>query len=475
MSNLLGQLSQAGAALNVFQRALGVVQNNVSNVDTPGFAKQSVNLVALPLDVAGGMAGGVATRGLSDSRDQYAEDSVQRQTQLLGRYTAQAQSTATIQNFFDVSGTGGLSGALNSLFQSFSAWSAAPSDSTARQSVISSAGDVATSIRQIAGSLSQTSKETDSQIASTVTQINNITGQIQQYNTQRMETGPADPAAAAQLYNNLESLSKLTDFSTVTQSDGTVSVMLPGGAALVTGQTTNPLSLSNFVDTQPPAANPQSPPTAHILDSNGGDVTSQITGGQLGGLLDVRNRVLASYLGDSQQQGSLNELAQGLADTVNGILESGTVSTASGAASGSALFTYSAGDPTAVAGSLAVNPNITADQLAPVDASGAANGNANALAALASGASIQGMSFVQYYSQMAASVGQENSNATSNQSTQEQIVSQAKSLRDSVSGVSLDEQAVQVLEFQHAYQACAQVLTVLNTLAQSTLNLIPSV
>jgi flagellar hook-associated protein 1 FlgK len=290
-----------------------------------------------------------------------------------------------------------------------------------------------------------------------------------------MENGSADPAAAAQLYNNLESLSKLTDFSTVTQSDGTVSVMLPGGAALVTGQTTNPLSLSDFVDTQPPAANPQSPPTAHILDSNGSDVTSQITGGQLGGLLDVRNRVLASYLGDSQQQGSLNELAQGLADTVNGILESGTVSTASGAASGSALFTYSAADPTAVAGSLAVNPNITADQLAPVDTSGVANGNANALAALSSSSSIQGMSFVQYYSQMAANIGQENSNATSNKSTQEQIVSQAKSLRDSVSGVSLDEQAVQVLEFQHAYQACAQVLTVLNTLAQSTLNLIPSV
>jgi len=126
-----------------------------------------------------------------------------------------------------------------------------------------------------------------------------------------------------------------------------------------------------------------------------------------------------------------------------------------------------------VAASLTVNPTITPDQLAPVDSSGNANGNANALAALANSASIQGASFVQFYGQMAAGAGRENSNATTNQQTQQQVVSQAESLRDQVSGVSLDEQAVQVLEYQRAYQASAQVLQVLNTLADTTLNLIP--
>jgi len=473
MSNLIASFSAASSGMDVFQEALDVVQNNVNNSSTPGFATQSLKLEAQPFDIAGGLAGGVAAMGLQNSRDQYAEESVQTQSQLLGRYTAQAQSTGTIQSYFDVSGTSGLPAALNSLFQSFSAWSTTPSDTTARQTVISSATDVATSVRQLASSLSQTSQQIDSQIGSAVDQINNIAAQIQQYNMQKLQSSQPDPAADAQLYANLQDLSQLTDFSTVTQSDGTVTVMLSGGSPLVIGQQTNPLRFSDFVDPQPPPANPQSPPTAHIIDGQGEDVTSQISSGQLGGLLDTRNRLLGSLLGDAQQQGSLNELAQGLANTVNQILKSGTVSTAPGAASGAPLFTYSTTDATAVAASLTVNPTITPDQLAPVDSSGNANGNANALAALANSASIQGASFVQFYGQMAAGAGRENSNATTNQQTQQQVVSQAESLRDQVSGVSLDEQAVQVLEYQRAYQASAQVLQVLNTLADTTLNLIP--
>jgi flagellar hook-associated protein 1 FlgK len=183
--------------------------------------------------------------------------------------------------------------------------------------------------------------------------------------------------------------------------------------------------------------------------------------------------VLASYLGDGQQQGSLNQLAQGLADTVNGILTSGTVSTQAGAAKGVALFTYNAADATDAAATLTVNPAITAAQLAPVDAAGNANGNANALAALANAPSINGVSFTQFYGQMAANIGQENSNASTNETTQTQVVAQAQSLRSSASGVSLDEEAAQMMDLQQAYQACAQALSVLNTLGQATLSIIP--
>src|SRR5208283_5339534 len=107
------------------------------------------------------------------------------------------------------------------------------------------------------------------------------------------------------------------------------------------------------------ATYPNALPTAQVLDSSGTDITGEITSGKLGGQLDVRNRVLGSIMGNSQERGSLNTLAQTLADTVNGILETGTVSTAAGAASGTALFTYDTTNPTNVAASIAVNPNIT--------------------------------------------------------------------------------------------------------------------
>jgi flagellar hook-associated protein 1 len=477
MSNILASLRNSGNSLDVFEQALTVIQNNVNNASTPGYAKQTLNLSAQPLVVSGGLAGGVASQGLHDSRDQYAEEQVQQQTQTLGFYTAQAQGTGSVQGLFDVSGNGGVSAAFNNLLSGFSAWATTPNDVTARQTVLSDAGTLASSVRGLSTSLNGVSKQLDGDITSAVDQINNISAQIQQYNVQRLKETQPDPGLDAQLNSSLDTLSQLTNFTSVTQTDGTVTVMLGGGLPLVIGTQQYSLSAGTSVNNNPPAANPQSPPTSHIVDSQGNDVTSQVTSGQLGGLLDVRNRVLASITGDSQQAGTLNQFAKTLADTVNGILESGTVSSDPGAANGTALFTYDNTDATAAAGSLSLNSAITPDQLAPVDASGNANGNANQLAAMASPntttGAIGGLNLVQYLAQIASGAGQENQNATTNQTSQQQITAQATTLRDQVSGVSLDEQAVSVLQFQRSYQAAAQVLSVLNSLVDATLNMMP--
>ena len=110
------------------------------------------------------------------------------------------------------------------------------------------------------------------------------------------ETTP-DPGQDAQLYSALDNLSQLTNFSTVTQADGTVTVLLGGGSPLVIGSQQYALSAAS------------SSTGAQVLDSQGNDITSQITSGQLGGLLDVRNRVLGSMLGNSAQTGTLNQFA----------------------------------------------------------------------------------------------------------------------------------------------------------------------
>src|ERR1035441_1834050 len=84
MSNLLASLRTSGNALAVFQDALGTIQNPIDNSSTPGYAKQQVNLEAQPFDMARGLAGGVAARGLDDSRNQFAEEEVRRQVNTLG-------------------------------------------------------------------------------------------------------------------------------------------------------------------------------------------------------------------------------------------------------------------------------------------------------------------------------------------------------------------------------------------------------
>src|SRR5262249_29153852 len=214
-----------------------------------------------------------------------------------------------------------------------------------------------------------------------------------------------------QLHSNLESLAQLANISTVVQNDGTVTVLVGSGTPLVVGDQQYPLSSTVEVTGTPTPANPQSPPSAHVLDADGTDITSSVTGGQLGGLLDVRNRVLGSILGDSQQAGSLNQFAKGLADTVNQILQSGVVSSGTGSPAGTALFTYDTSDATLAAGSLKLNSAITTDQLAAIDPAGASNGIAVQLANLAtatgSQGTIDGLSFTSFLAEITAGVGQE--------------------------------------------------------------------
>jgi len=473
MSNLLATLTTAGNALGVYEQALNVVQNNITNSSTPGYAKQSLNLEALPFDITSGLTGGVAARGLDSARSEYAEEEVRRQNQSLGFFEAQAQGASSIENQFDVSGTSGVPGALNQLFQSFSAWSVSPGDASARQSVIASAGNLAAQIHSTAQALARTSQNEQDQIGSTVDQVNQLASTIQQYNVLRLRQSGPDPNQDANVHAALEQLSELADVTALTQADGTVTVVLSGGAPLVVG--TNQFLISTDLNVPSGAQNSQAPPTSRILDWQGTDISSQVTGGKLGGLLDVHNRMLPSILGDGQQTGSLNQFAKSFADAVNQILQAGFVGPQAGAAAGVPLFVYDASDPTKASGSFAVNSNITADTLAPVDASGNANGNALQLASLASSSSaggINGSTFGAFFSGITTSAGQESATAQQNQQTQQQVVAQTRSLRDQISGVSLDEQAVMLMQFQRSYQAAARVLTTINSILDDTVNLI---
>jgi flagellar hook-associated protein 1 FlgK len=473
MSNLMTSMATAGNALDVYQQALNVVQNNITNSSTPGYATQTLNMVAQPLDVASGLAGGVAAQGLDSARDEYADEEVCRQLQSLGTYESQSSGLSSIDNLFDVTGTSGIPADLNNLFSSFSAWAASPDSTSAQQMVIANAGNLASDVQSLSTSLAQASQDVESQIGTTVTQINQLASTIQQCNVERLQQGSSDPGTDANLHSSLEQLSELVDVSVVNQPDGTVTVLMDGGSPLVVG--TSQYSISSGLASASGAANPQSPPSSQILDSQGNDITSQIQGGNLGGLLDVHNNVLASLVGDGQQAGSLNQFAKAFADTVNGILQSGTVSTDSGAAQGAPLFVYDNSDPTAAAGSFALNPAITPDQLAPVDAQGNANGNANQLASLASSTSaggVNGLTFADFFSGIASYVGQESSTASTNQQAQQQVVTQTRALRDQVSGVSLDDQAVALLSFQKGYEATARLLTTLNDIAETTIEMI---
>jgi flagellar hook-associated protein 1 FlgK len=200
---------------------------------------------------------------------------------------------------------------LSKLYSSFSSWSVNPTDSTGRQQVITAAQSFSQAFNAASSNIGQIRSQTDQQLAGAVNQINQYSAQIASINTQIRQGGGPNAGLETRLYNTVEQLSSLASVSVHPETDGTSTVLLDGQIPLVIGQNQKPLSLTNTQSSG--ATYPNAAPDAQVLNADGQDVTSLISQGSLGALLNFRNNTIPSVIGDGQQQGSLNQLAQGVA------------------------------------------------------------------------------------------------------------------------------------------------------------------
>jgi flagellar hook-associated protein 1 len=473
MGSLFSALSSASQSLQAIEEAINVTNNNVTNANSPGYADQVPELISQSFESNTGIGMGGVTEVTQDTRDAYADTAVQQQMSLEGMYQQLQTSLAPLQNVFDVSSNSPIPSALNQLFQSFSQWATNPSDSDYQSSVLNAAQQTAAAFQQAAVQLNQIQSSNTQNIQSTVTQINQDASLIQSYNQQISENSQPNAGLSAQLESTLENLSSLANIQVVNGIGGQVTVLIGGQSALVEGTQVNAIQAVN--NTASTAGNPGAAPLISIEDSNGNDITSDITAGGLAGMLNVANNVLPSLIGGGQQVGGLNTLAQGLADSVNNILDQATTSTG---AAGVPLFTYNSTAPAGIASSLAVSSTITGSQLAAADPGPppVANGAALALAALDSSdpGPVDGQGFTQYFSSLTSQVGYAVSNAGTEATAQQQLVAQAQSLQQQVSGVSLDEEAMRLVQLQSSYQATSKVVTVIDDTLQTLMTMIPT-
>jgi flagellar hook-associated protein 1 FlgK len=340
--------------------------------------------------------------------------------------------------------------------------------------VLVKAQDLARSFQDAANALSSTTLALNQKIDATVQQVNGLAAQIREYNVKLREATQPDAGLNTQMHTALESLSELTGITARFEDDGTVSVLLGGQSPLVLGDQAYSLSTS-YAD-QGVQPNAGAAPAAHILDASGQDATGMISHGALGGLLQVRNTVLPSLQGDGQQAGALNILAKKVADRVNALLLSGTTSAGN---PGVALFAYDNSSAVKTAATLKLDPGATSANLAPV-APGpppVSNGIALALANLGSSTDpanqINGRSILDFYSATASEVGRQTSSANNGKDSAAQALAQARGFRSQISGVSLDEEAVRLTELQRGYQAASKLISVMDSLMQSLIDMVP--
>jgi flagellar hook-associated protein 1 FlgK len=475
MGSLFSILNSTGNSLQAFERAMDVTENNVTNANSPGYADQVPQLISESFQSNAGAAGGGVTEATQDTRSSYADTAVQQQLSLQGMYQ-QLQTTLTpLENVFDVSSTSPIPSALNTLFQSFSQWASQPTNTDYQSAVIDAAQQTASAFQQAAVQLGQIQTSTNNDIQTTVAQINQDAASIASYNQQIAQNSQPNAGLSAQLENTLENLSGLANVQVLNGIGGQVTVLLGGQTPLVEGTQVNAIQAVN--NTASNQGNPGAAPLISIQDSNGNDVTSQVTAGSLAGLLSVSNNLLPSLIGGGQQVGGLNTLAQGLADTVNSVLAQGSTTDSPPYESGSPLFTYNAGSPSGIASTLSVT-DITGSQLAAASTGPpfVANGVANTLAGLDSSSPgpVDGMGFTQYFASLTSTVGYAVSNATTQATAQSQLVSQAQSLQQQVSGVSLDEEATRLVQLQSSYDAAGRLVNVIDDTLQTLMEMIPT-
>ena len=451
MPGLFTTLASSANSLGVYDKVLSAISDNINNSTTPGYAKQRISTLPQPFDPASGLAGGIMAGQLENSRDEYAESAVRRNLFAFGDAEQTASTLTSVEPLFDVSGDSGVPGALNQLFQSFSSWSVSPNDTVARQTVIDNAGLLAQRFNESASGLNDVSASLNESLRTTTGTINTLAGQIAEINgeIQSDYASASNPATDTRIHNALESLAEYGDFTMLKQGDGSYTVLLGGQTPLVVGHQAFGIGAD------------VSSGSAVIVDSTGQDITTQLTGGRLKALVDLKNTVVPDF------SDRLNQLAAGMADSINQTLAGGLDANDQ---FGVGLFAYNT--PADAAFSLQVT-GITPQELAAAQPGGSlGNANALALTALANSPQINGMTFMQAYANLASGVGTAVGNANANQQTRSDLLVQARSMRSDLQSVSLDEEAARIMQFQRAYEATARLVSTLNDLTEMTMQML---
>jgi flagellar hook-associated protein 1 len=439
-------LTNASAALNAQQYGLDVTGQNIANIDTSGYARRQVQLaeVAMP---GGGSDGGVTIVGAPAQRDAFLEARLRAEQPIEQQNGAIADSLGVVQTALGSAGSS-LDGALSAFFQSFSTLAQDPTSAVSRDGVVQQGAQLAASFNQLSSQFDQSITTADAQIRGGITQINALASQIASLNA---AIGGANGADAESLKDKqnvaITALTQLAGVNVMARSDGGVDVTVGNGRALVIGGNTYALGATS------------TPPSGLVAITAGGvDITSEVSGGQVGGWLQVRDAIVPGY------KAQLDQLAMTVAQQVNAIHKGGY--DLAGKPGGN-FFTPIAAAPGAAA-SIALDPTLAADSsLVAASQTGTAGDNqtAKALAALADAPVAGGgtATLTQAWSQLVYKIGSDAQTAQSNQQNHQTILSAVQRLRDSVSGVSLDDEATSLMTFQRGYQANAKYFSTVNT------------
>ncbi len=461
--SLISSLYTGASGIYANQTAVDVTGNNISNVNTEGYSREVINLSSSStIEQKGLLLGtGISVASVTRSGDTFIIKQLIAAAGQYGTYEAASTPLSDLEQIVDIDESG-LATDIDEFFDSWEELSLNPSESTERQQVLAEAVDLADKFNQLDQELSDVVESINSSIESRIPEVNSMLEQVAALNQAIYQAELAEKNA-----NTLEDsrdllvqeISEACGASSYIDEKGMVCLQLANGLPLVAGNVA-----SSFTTERSNGLTILTLEAGHSSYS----IEADDIGGAFNGLLDVRDNVIPEV------QDEIDRLAYEIATAVNTLLTGGI--DANGDA-GTELFSLTAPtDPTVNAwegASASISVLFDDPQLLAAGTTGGSADNSVCLdvVALYNAETINGSTYSEEYARIAASVGQLVSSNEDKLLASEDNLAETLANRDEISGVSTDEEMLQLIQYQTGYEAAASFLSTVKEMLDVMLEL----
>ena len=439
------------------QTAINLTGTNVTNASTENYSRQRA-VFSTTLE-------SVQITGIERIYDQFLGVQINEQTNNLGYSQAREDALKEIEMIFNETNGGGINQLLSEFWSAWGDLSANPSGEAERLTLVSTAESLTSLFRSYGDDLLSAQNDANDRVARLVDDANDIVADIVDTNEKIMQygTGATDDTSLNALRDTqdalLSSLAEIVDFHYTRNDDGSVSVFLSNGLPLVDG--TQSWELDVVADSETSFYN------VVFTDDPTQELNSVLTGGSLAAYLEIRDTTVVGYMD------SLDTLAATLASEVN--TQHGLGYDLNRDAGG-AFFYFDADPGVEEARYLRVSDEIVSDT-DKIAASSTVNGdgeNATTISMLQDELTMSGgtSTFGSYYSALVGQVGQDTAYASSSSTRNSDLLTQLTDKRDEVSGVSIDEEMINLIKFQTGYNASARLVAAAEELSGTLMSLV---
>lgn len=459
MSSIGSIMNTAKQALLTQQVAIGVTGTNVSNATSEGYSRQRAVIVPVGSSEVpqNDVQGGVTVETVLRLYDQFVERQIIEQSGEVAFSETRREALEQVEAIFNESQQDGLSGVLDKFWKAWDDLSANPRGDVERLAVVTAGDNLAATFRDYADQLIDIQEHLNNRVAENVTLLNSYLSDFATLNekiTQTQAGGSNVNSLLDQRSVLLKKISETVDINYIQRTDGSLDLFLANGKALVQGDRTWLLATVRNTGTNLDDV---------VFEEDPATILNQaITGGKLGGCLQVRDTDVAGYLS------RLNTLSGNLVDEVNRQHALGFDKNAN---VGGLFF-----EDVTEAKNMAVIPAIATDRslLAASVTVNSDGDNARAMGALKDALVMNGgqITFSAYLNSLIGQIGTDVNASKQTYDQRNAVMTTLTNQKEQLSGVSIDEEMIDLLKYQMGYNAAGKIITTTQEIIDTLLELV---